>query len=49
MAQKAIKTSYKGNKGLSSTVTPRGLKKYSKIPANAIGTKVHVKQVIHPK
>lgn len=49
IAQKAISISYNGNRGLSSTVTPRGLKKYNRIPTNAIGTKVQVKHVIHPK
>ena len=49
IAQKAMRTSYKGSRGLSSTVTPRGLKKYNRIPTNAIGTKVHVKHVVHPK
>ena len=49
IAQKAIRTSYNGNRGLSSTVTPGGLKKYNRTPAKAIGTKVQVKHVIHPK
>lgn len=49
IAQKAVSISYNGSRGLSSTVTPRGLKKYNRIPTNAIGTKVQVKHVIHPK